>query len=268
LTDTSRHHRNCETGGGRNIINLFLRETRHRKSGCDMVLSTHVRFGSNPGRIHRFRPESGGFIVANAVQRERVAAAVRRALHEFTDRIFTDDQFHAVEDASAALEASAAAGEQRTLQERQEAFAAQMLHEIEDGNEFSPFAESPYSGELNPVSPMSAIYRREGDTIVGDVVIGPAYTGAPGRAHGGMVAAVFDDIMGGVQRITSHVGYTRELTVTYRAPFPIDEVVTFVASETSCDDRLFVVEATAIAGNILVAEATATFTRVDPTRFR
>ncbi|NNC81140.1 MAG: PaaI family thioesterase [Acidimicrobiales bacterium] len=206
--------------------------------------------------------------MANAVQRERVAAAIRRALHEFTDRIFTDDQFHAVEDASAALEVSAAAGEQRTLQERQEAFAAQMLHEIGDGHEFSPFSESPYSGELNPVSPISAVYRREGDTIVGDVMIGPAYTGAPGRAHGGMVAAVFDDVMGAVQRLTSHVGYTRELTVNYRAPFPVDEVVTISASETSCDERIFVVEATAMAGHTLVAEATATFTRVDPTRFR
>jgi acyl-coenzyme A thioesterase PaaI-like protein len=205
--------------------------------------------------------------VANPEQRERVAAAIRRALHEFTDRIFSDDQLAAVEEIGAQLEAEVSAGRTRTLEERQQVFAEQMLDEIRDGDEFSPFAESPYSGELNPVSPITATYRREGDTIVGDVVIGPAYTGAPGRAHGGTVAAVFDDAMGAVQRLSSHVGYTRELTVNYRAPFPIDEVVRITAFESRFDDKIFVVEAKAEAGDKLVAEAAASFTRVDPGRF-
>lgn len=205
--------------------------------------------------------------VANAEQRERVAAAIRRALHEFTDRIFSDDQLAAVAEVSARLETTVSAGRTRTLEARQQVFAAQMLDEIRDGDDFSPFAESPYSGELNPVSPITATYRREGDTVVGEVVIGPAYTGAPGRAHGGTVAAVFDDAMGAVQRLSTHVGYTRELTVNYRASFPIDEVVTITAFETRCDDKIFVVEARAMAGDKLVAEASASFTRVDPGRF-
>ena len=36
--------------------------------------------------------------------------------------------------------------------------------------------------------------RRDGDEAVAQVCLGAAFEGAPGRAHGGVVAAVFDAI--------------------------------------------------------------------------
>ena len=64
---------------------------------------------------------------------------------------------------------------------------------------------------------------REGEEAVCQVTLGPAFEGAPGRAHGGVVAALFDETMGLVLSISSTPAFTGRLTVTYRAPTPLGE---------------------------------------------
>ena len=154
-----------------------------------------------------------------------------------------------------------------TEEERLIRFASQMVVPlgapiIADGAAFEAFTESPYSGKHNPMRPTSAAYRRVGDEVHADVLVGPALEGAPGRAHGGLTAAVFDDIMGATQRITGLSGYTRTLTVTYRAKLPIDEVVHFIAELVDRDDRTFTIDAKALHEGTTVATARAVFTSV------
>ena len=50
-----------------------------------------------------------------------------------------------------------------------------------------------------------------------------AFEGAPGRAHGGIVAAAFDDVTGFVIGQLREPAFTGELTVRYLAPVPVDE---------------------------------------------
>ena len=76
-------------------------------------------------------------------------------------------------------------------------------------------------------------------------VLGPAFEGAPNRAHGGVVAAVFDDLMGFVLTIHESPAYTAELTVRYRRPTPVGEEIEFRARLADRKGRRLHIEAEA-----------------------
>jgi acyl-coenzyme A thioesterase PaaI-like protein len=59
--------------------------------------------------------------------------------------------------------------------------------------------------------------------VASPVWIAKQYEGPPGAAHGGIVAAFLDEILGGtVLRATGRSGVTGELTVRYRRPVPTE----------------------------------------------
>lgn len=159
-----------------------------------------------------------------------------------------------------------------SLAERTERFIKQMsvtsgATPINDGDTFPSFLESPYSGSINALAPQQVTYRREGQAVVASVRLGTALEGRPGRAHGGAIAAVFDDAMGSMQRIIGRNGYTRSLTTVYHAPFPTDIEVAIRAICTEVDGPIFTIEATARTGDRLIASATGTFVEIDVDRW-
>lgn len=60
--------------------------------------------------------------------------------------------------------------------------------------------------------------RRSGDHVVADHVFDQRHVGAPGIAHGGAVATVFDDLFGFTLYLVGEPAVTRRLTVTYSRP--------------------------------------------------
>ena len=63
---------------------------------------------------------------------------------------------------------------------------------------------------------------RTAEGVAAPIVIAPAYAGPPGVAHGGIVAAYLDEVLGGaVVRATGRVAVTGELTVRFVHPVPI-----------------------------------------------
>jgi acyl-coenzyme A thioesterase PaaI-like protein len=80
--------------------------------------------------------------------------------------------------------------------------------------------ERPVSGQASPWSVEPDI-RRQGDGVVARVTFHAAHEGAPGRAHGGLVAALFDDILGSVMGVIGVGAFTGELTVRFSAPTPL-----------------------------------------------
>lgn len=158
-----------------------------------------------------------------------------------------------------------ASGDLISEEDRLREFASQMIVPmgapvIEDGGDFEAFVRSPYSGKHNALRPTFVRYQRVGDEVHADVVVGPALEGAPGRAHGGLTAAVFDDVMGAMQRVTGLSGYTRTLEVTYRAKLPIDDVVQFRAELVDQTQRTFTIDAVATHDGKTVATARGVFT--------
>lgn len=89
-----------------------------------------------------------------------------------------------------------------------------------DGGPMSHFAECVVSGEANPMG-IGIQPRRVGEEVIADFNLGAAFEGAPQRAHGGVVAAIFDDIMGYVLVLQRTPAYTGQMTVDYLAPVPI-----------------------------------------------
>ncbi len=202
---------------------------------------------------------------------ESLAAAVRRLADDLVradaDDDTIDDLVRAVDAVRVRLGAES---RPRDIDSRMERFIDRMAgpsDDVEIGQEFISFLESPFSGTTNALAPADVVLRRTDDGVEATVIAGPAYEGAPGRAHGGFVAAIFDDVMGAVQRFLPYNGYTRTLSIEYRRPFPLETPASIRAGLIDADETLFTVEATAEADGQTIATAVATFTRMDNRRF-
>lgn len=135
-----------------------------------------------------------------------------------------------------------------------------------EGDRIDHFPDCIVSGAANPMGLGMSIWREE-EEAVARVRLGHAFEGAPGRAHGGIVASIFDDVMGIVLTIHSTPAFTARLTVSYLAPAPIGVQLEFRARLTSRDGRKLSMAAEATHGGNLIAEAEGLFIALRPERF-
>lgn len=126
---------------------------------------------------------------------------------------------------------------------------------------------SPVSGLLNPAAPpmrLDRIQREDGrPAIRGHARLPSTYEGPPHGVHGGIVAALFDEILGAAQGLAPPPGVTAKLEVRYRHLTPLDEELRLEAWIVEQRDRRVQAQATCHAGETLTASATALFMRVD-----
>jgi acyl-coenzyme A thioesterase PaaI-like protein len=128
------------------------------------------------------------------------------------------------------------------------------------------FTNSFVSGASNPLG-LGATLRRDGDVAVMNVVLGRAFEGAPGRAHGGVVAALLDETMGLVLALQGVLAFTAQLDITYVAPTPLGEELTARAWLSRRENRKLYINAEVYADASTVASAEALFITVNPTTF-
>lgn len=95
-----------------------------------------------------------------------------------------------------------------------------LLGEVTDGAFIDMFSDSPVSGSANPLS-IGLLIGREGDQAVGRVTLERGWEGAPGRSHGGIVAACIDETIGGLLPVLGEMAFTGELAIRYQAPCPM-----------------------------------------------
>jgi acyl-coenzyme A thioesterase PaaI-like protein len=108
---------------------------------------------------------------------------------------------------------------------------------------------------------------REGDEAVCQVTLGEAFEGAPGRAHGGIVASLIDETMGLVMSITQTPAFTGRLTVTYRAPTPVGQPLEIRARLAGRSGRKLTITAELRMDGHLLAQGEGLFITVDPADF-
>ena len=84
----------------------------------------------------------------------------------------------------------------------------------------SPHDDRPVSGRASPWG-LDPVIHRIGDEVEAVLTLRSAHEGAPGRSHGGVVAALFDDIYGYVLSMQRTPGFTGELTIRYEGATPI-----------------------------------------------
>jgi acyl-coenzyme A thioesterase PaaI-like protein len=110
-----------------------------------------------------------------------------------------------------------------------------------------------------------AVTLPDGRRVVEGTVTCPLlYEGPPGGVHGGYVAGLFDDVLGGTQQlIEGPSGLTGTLTVRYRSITPLETELHFRGWIDHVSGRRIKAKATCHAGGRLTAEAEALFVRVD-----
>ena len=127
-------------------------------------------------------------------------------------------------------------------------------------------ALSPFRGTENPLAPPLRIERIEGPTgpvVEGRVRLGRAYEGPPHGVHGGVLAGLFDDILGAAQRLAGTRGVTGRLTIRYRSRTPVESDLVLRAEADERKGRRVTCTATCHAGETLTAAAEALFVAVD-----
>jgi acyl-coenzyme A thioesterase PaaI-like protein len=130
------------------------------------------------------------------------------------------------------------------------------------GEPINTFADRPVSGTASPYG-MDLVSFRDGDEAVARFTLRPAHEGAPGRSHGGIVSAIFDDVLGFVLQIHEIPGFTGELTVRYEAGTPIGRELEMRARLDRQEGRKLFMSAELHDGDTRVASARATFIQRD-----
>jgi acyl-coenzyme A thioesterase PaaI-like protein len=196
--------------------------------------------------------------------RAAAAAAVRRLGHALMAHDVEDALLERVAQQLGVLadEAEAAGPRTRDIQ----ALTQRMFTtDVEDGARVVHFDECVVSGPWNPLGIGIEVVRR-GDDAVAEVVLGTAFEGGPGMAHGGVVAALFDDVLGYLLTLHRVPGFTGELTVRYHRPTPVGVPLTLRGWVVDRVGRRLLTAGEARAGGQVVASATATFVEVEAIR--
>ena len=84
--------------------------------------------------------------------------------------------------------------------------------------EFFPY--SPAIGPLNPIAP-PVEFRRVGHELHAEHVFDAPYNGPPTAVHGGIIALVFDELLGTLGAMSDVGGFTGTLTIRYCALTPL-----------------------------------------------
>lgn len=143
-------------------------------------------------------------------------------------------------------------------------FGDHRSYSYDEGPIGETYPDRPISGNASPWGLDTEIHR-EGDDIVAYVTLRAAHEGAPGRSHGGVVSALFDDIFGFVQGVVGITAFTGQLTITYRAGTPLHTRLAcrVRAGEQNGRKVIMTGELTVVETGQLVAEAHSVFITVD-----
>ena len=80
---------------------------------------------------------------------------------------------------------------------------------------------SPVSGRLNAMAPPIRMWSENGE-VAGEVTFSPTYAGPPNCVHGGIIAAVFDEVLSMANVLAGTAGYTGTLTIRYQRKTPLE----------------------------------------------
>lgn len=127
------------------------------------------------------------------------------------------------------------------------------------------FDECVVCGPWNPLG-IGIEVTRDGDEAVASVVLGHAFEGGPGMAHGGVVAALFDDLLGYLLTLHRFPAFTGELLVRYHRPTPVDRRLQLRGRVAEQQGRQLVTAGAIRVDGLVVATAEATFVRIDAER--
>lgn len=198
--------------------------------------------------------------------RARAGRAIRDLGHAFIGRHATIEQIDRLSEVLEGISAELWPAAERSREDHE--FGNRQEVELPQGRFENTFDDRPVSGRSSPWG-LDLDLHRHGDEIEALVTLRSAHEGAPNRAHGGVVAALFDDVFGYVLGVIHQAAFTGDLYLRYAAPTPLFR-------ELACRVRLFrrdgrklmlTGELTDVESGQVCVTARATFIAVDPEAF-
>ncbi|HLM17169.1 MAG TPA: PaaI family thioesterase [Acidimicrobiia bacterium] len=197
--------------------------------------------------------------MATEAIRSTAAARLRELAHSFAAHDPNDDILDRIATTAAELSREV---DEAPIRDR----LALMRHRFEELGMGLGFEDRAVGGRSNPTS-VEMDVRYDGDEIIAAVVLRRAFEGAPGRAHGGIVAAAFDDVTGFVIAQIQEPAFTGELTVRYLAPVPVDEPLEIRARLDGRERRKLFISGECLGDGAVIATCRAIYITVDPSVF-
>ena len=81
---------------------------------------------------------------------------------------------------------------------------------------------SPVSGKRNAIAPPLQLWKFSDNEVRGEALFSSTYAGPPNAVHGGIIAAVFDEILAMANVISGNAGFTGTLTIKYHDKTPLN----------------------------------------------
>ena len=125
---------------------------------------------------------------------------------------------------------------------------------------YSPF--SPVMGTLNPAS-LGIEVRPEGTKAVVEIRLGEVVEGGTGLVHGGVIAAIYDEVLAAANNLKKVGGPTVKLAIQYRKPTPLYDVLRFEGWVESIEGRKIKTRGRCLVGDQVVTEAEGLFIGFD-----
>jgi acyl-coenzyme A thioesterase PaaI-like protein len=197
---------------------------------------------------------------ATANARAAAGTALRELGHALVGHHAPLDMLDRVAGSLEALRAEMADGPTRSRAEVRS--PSEWVETPADGAVLTSYDDRPVSGRSSPWG-LDVEVRREGDEAVGVVTLREAHEGAPGRSHGGIVAALFDDVFGFVLTIIGQPAFTGELSIRYVAGVPIGVPLQCRVRLVERDGRKMYMTGELTDAARVVATAQATFIAVE-----
>lgn len=135
-----------------------------------------------------------------------------------------------------------------------------------DHTELTSHDERPISGRASPWGLDLRVWR-EGDEILATCTLRSAHEGAPGRSHGGIVAALFDDVYGFLLTSIAEPAFTGELSLRYEAGVPLGVPLECRVRIAERSGRKLFMEGELSANGAVVTRSKATFITIPRERF-
>jgi acyl-coenzyme A thioesterase PaaI-like protein len=124
---------------------------------------------------------------------------------------------------------------------------------------------SPIMGRLNPASHGIEI-RTDGERVFCETRLGEVAEGATGLVHGGVIAAIYDEVLAAANMCRSTGGPTGRLTIHYRRPTPLHDVLRFEAWVDRIEGRKVRTLGRCLVHGEVVTEAEGIFVLFTPER--
>ncbi len=129
---------------------------------------------------------------------------------------------------------------------------------LDEGAPVPSYGDRPFTGPSSPWS-VEPDVRRNGDGVRATMTFQSAHEGAPQRCHGGIVAGMFDDVLGSVLGVMGIGAFTGELTVRYEAPVPLHRELVCLCRIDRIDGRKLFLSGELMDGDEVLCRTKATF---------